>query len=158
MLFALEASISAFYHLYSQRRSWRRGVPLPLRPPPSPRLRLARHHPFPDHRPRPSHLGTVNLASLNSSSAVLIRSPTPFSPSPTNSNATVLGLVASLPYDVSAFAVDTLLVPYGFDLAASEIRPPVDVNITRVLVEARGFNVAASRAPAEKRGGGARGA
>uniref|UniRef100_A0A6V7QYH1 O-fucosyltransferase family protein n=1 Tax=Ananas comosus var. bracteatus TaxID=296719 RepID=A0A6V7QYH1_ANACO len=48
------------------------------------------------------------------------------------------------PYDVSVFAVDALLVPYGFDLAASETRPPVGVNITRVLVDARGFNVAAS--------------
>ncbi|XP_020114302.1 fasciclin-like arabinogalactan protein 4 [Ananas comosus] len=97
----------------------------------------------------PSDLGAVNLTSLNpnpnsnsNSSAVLVRSPAPFSPA--NSNATVLGLVASLPYDVSVFAVDALLVPYGFDLAASETRPPVGVNITRVLVDARGFNVAAS--------------
>nr|CAD1832522.1 unnamed protein product [Ananas comosus var. bracteatus] len=70
----------------------------------------------------PSDLGAVNLTSLNSS-AVLVCSPMPFSPSPANSNATVLGLVASLPYDVSVFAVDALLVPYGFDLAASKIRP-----------------------------------
>nr|CAD1829988.1 unnamed protein product [Ananas comosus var. bracteatus] len=108
----------------------------------------------------PFDLGAVNLTSLNSSSAILVRSPTPFSPSPANSNATVLGLVASLPYNVSVFAIDALLVPYGFDLAASEIRPPRrrqhhagahrGTQVQRRRVHAR--------APAEKRGGDAKGA
>jgi uncharacterized surface protein with fasciclin (FAS1) repeats len=42
--------------------------------------------------------------------------------------------------------VDSLLLPYGFDLTASGyMHPPVSaMNITRILIEARGFNVAAS--------------
>ncbi|XP_072954048.1 fasciclin-like arabinogalactan protein 4 [Typha angustifolia] len=77
-------------------------------------------------------LGAVNLTASS------VRSPVPFS------NATVLGPVIAVPYNISVFAVDGFLVPYGFDLAASESRSPAGVNVTRVLVEARGFNVAAS--------------
>ncbi|WOL16569.1 hypothetical protein Cni_G25356 [Canna indica] len=85
------------------------------------------------------NLGAVNLTS-DGGGTVTARSPAPFSPS----NATILDLVGTLPYNVSVFAVDALLLPYGFDIAASETRPPVGVNITRVLVDGRDFNVAAS--------------
>ncbi|XBI66608.1 fasciclin-like arabinogalactan protein 4 [Triticum dicoccoides] len=95
----------------------------------------------------PSDLGAVNLTATaagggSSSSAVVVRSP---SPSP-GSNATVLGAVTREPYNLSVLAVGGLIVPSGFDIAASgsETRPSPAVNITRVLTDARGFNVAAS--------------
>ncbi|KAG1337877.1 fasciclin-like arabinogalactan protein 4 [Cocos nucifera] len=87
------------------------------------------------------NLGAVNLTRDPRGGAVTARSPVPYSPS----NATILSLVESLPYNVSIFAVDALLVPYGFDLAASESQPPAAPrNITQVLVDGRDFNVAAS--------------
>jgi uncharacterized surface protein with fasciclin (FAS1) repeats len=49
-----------------------------------------------------------------------------------------------VPYNLSVLAVSGLIVPTGFDLAASESRSPAAVNITRVLADARAFNVAAS--------------
>ncbi|URD82730.1 Fasciclin-like arabinogalactan protein [Musa troglodytarum] len=85
------------------------------------------------------NVGAVNL-TRDDEGAVTAHSPFPFSAS----NATVLDLVGTVPYNVSIFAVDALLLPYGFDLAASETRPSVGVNITRVLVDGRDFNVAAS--------------
>ncbi|XP_062225657.1 fasciclin-like arabinogalactan protein 4 [Phragmites australis] len=87
----------------------------------------------------PSDLGVVNLTA-GSNSTVVVRSPEP-SPS---SNATVLVAVTAVPYNLSVLAVGGLISPFGFDLAASESRPPPPVNITRVLADARGFNVAAS--------------
>ncbi|KAI4962589.1 hypothetical protein ZWY2020_028787 [Hordeum vulgare] len=84
-------------------------------------------------------LGAVNVTAAGPSLGV-VRSPAPFP----GSNATVLGSVTSVPYNLSVLAVDGLIVPSGFDLAASESRPPAAVNITRVLADARGFNVAAS--------------
>ncbi|KAG2601824.1 fasciclin-like arabinogalactan protein 4 isoform X2 [Panicum virgatum] len=87
----------------------------------------------------PSDLGAVNLTA-GTNSTVVVRSP---APSP-GSNATVLGAVTAVPYNLSVLAVGGLIVPSGFDLAASESRPAPPVNITRVLTDARGFNVAAS--------------
>ncbi|KAL6853695.1 hypothetical protein ACP4OV_019724 [Aristida adscensionis] len=87
----------------------------------------------------PSDLGAVNL-TVGANSTVVVRSPAP----PPGSNATVLGPVTSVPYNISVLAVGSLIVPSGFDLAASESRPPPPVNITRVLADARGFNVVAS--------------
>jgi uncharacterized surface protein with fasciclin (FAS1) repeats len=87
----------------------------------------------------PSDLGAVNLTS-GANSTVMICSPAPAS----GSNATVLGAVTAVPYNISVLAVGALIVPSGFDLAASESRPPPPVNITRVLADARGFNVVAS--------------
>ncbi|CAM0883510.1 unnamed protein product [Alopecurus aequalis] len=93
----------------------------------------------------PSDLGAVNLTAVavGNSSTVVVRSP---APSPGSSNATVLGAVTSEPYNISVLAVGGLIVPSGFDIAASgsESRPSPEVNITRVLTDARGFNVAAS--------------
>ncbi|KAM0879304.1 hypothetical protein ACQ4PT_034327 [Festuca glaucescens] len=86
-------------------------------------------------------LGAVNVTASGPSSLGVVRSPAPFPAS----NATVLGPVTSVPYNLSVFAVSGLIVPSGFDLAASDARPSAaPVNITRVLADARGFNVAAS--------------
>lgn len=86
-----------------------------------------------------SNLGDVNLTRA-AGGGVTVRAPVPFSPS----NASILGFVTALPYNISVFTVDSLIIPYGFDLAASENRPPVGLNISRVLVDGRDFNVAAS--------------
>jgi uncharacterized surface protein with fasciclin (FAS1) repeats len=87
----------------------------------------------------PADLGAVNVTAAGASLAVVL-SPAPFP----GSNATVLGAVTAVPYNLSVLAVSGLIVPTGFDLAASESRPPAAVNITRVLADARAFNVAAS--------------
>ncbi|KAL6620363.1 hypothetical protein ACP70R_035502 [Stipagrostis hirtigluma subsp. patula] len=87
----------------------------------------------------PADLGEVNVTTAGSSLAV-VRSPARFP----GSNATVLGAITAVPYNLSVLAVDGLIVPSGIDLAASESRPPAAVNITRVLADARAFNVAAS--------------
>ncbi|KAK1265587.1 Fasciclin-like arabinogalactan protein 4 [Acorus gramineus] len=91
--------------------------------------------------------GAVNLTISSSNGTVTVRSPVPFSLTP---NATVLASVAAVPYNLSILAVDSLLVPYGTDLAASEggvAAPPLapQVNVTRILSEVgKGFNVMAS--------------
>ncbi|GMN24213.1 hypothetical protein TIFTF001_000461 [Ficus carica] len=87
-----------------------------------------------------SNFGSVNITRDQLSGVVSVRSPAPYSPS----NATVLRLIKTLPYNVSVFAVDSLLVPYGFDLMASETRPPLGLNITKALIDGHNFNVAAS--------------
>jgi uncharacterized surface protein with fasciclin (FAS1) repeats len=88
----------------------------------------------------PADLGAVNVTAAGSSLAV-VRSPALFH----GSNATVLGAITAVPYNLSVLAVTGLIVPSGLDLAASESRPPAAaVNITRVLADARAFNVAAS--------------
>ncbi|KAJ7980857.1 Fasciclin-like arabinogalactan protein [Quillaja saponaria] len=84
--------------------------------------------------------GFVNITRDPSSGVVSIRSPAPFSPS----NVTVLSPVKALPYNVSIFSVNTLLIPSGIDLTASETRPPLGLNITKVLIDGHNFNVAAS--------------
>ncbi|WVZ98850.1 hypothetical protein U9M48_044227 [Paspalum notatum var. saurae] len=95
----------------------------------------------------PADLGAVNVTAAaaagraSASSLAVVRSPAPF---PGSNNATVLGAVTAVPYNLSVLSVDGLIVPSGFDLAASESRPPAAVNITRVLADARAFNVAAS--------------
>ncbi|KAJ1263239.1 hypothetical protein BS78_09G167900 [Paspalum vaginatum] len=90
----------------------------------------------------PADLGAVNVtaAAAARASLAVVRSPAPFP----GSNATVLRAVTAVPYNLSVLSVDGLIVPSGFDLAASESRPPAAVNITRVLADARAFNVAAS--------------
>ncbi|XP_020571116.1 fasciclin-like arabinogalactan protein 4, partial [Phalaenopsis equestris] len=88
----------------------------------------------------PNNLGAVNLTRDPTNGVVTARSPVPFFAS----NATVISLVTTVPYNISVFTVNALLMPYGFDLAASETRPPAALNITRVLLDGRDFNVAAS--------------
>ncbi|TYK21930.1 fasciclin-like arabinogalactan protein 4 [Cucumis melo var. makuwa] len=87
-----------------------------------------------------SDFGSVNITRNPLDGVVSVHSPVPFS----SSNATVLTLLQNLPYNVSIFAVNALLVPYGFDLMASETRPPLGLNITRALIDGHNFNVAAS--------------
>ncbi|TKY72644.1 Fasciclin arabinogalactan protein 4 [Spatholobus suberectus] len=86
------------------------------------------------------NFGSVNITRDPQSGAVSIRSPAPYSPS----NATVLSLVKTLPYNVTIFAVNSLLMPYGLDLMASETRPNFALNITKALIDGHNFNVAAS--------------
>ncbi|KAF8407489.1 hypothetical protein HHK36_006623 [Tetracentron sinense] len=83
-----------------------------------------------------NNLGAVNLTLNPIDGMVYIRSPVAYSPS----NATILSLAKTVPYNVSIFIVNSILIPYGFDLMASENQ----LNITRVLKDGRHFNVAAS--------------
>ncbi|KAG2673488.1 hypothetical protein I3843_13G080900 [Carya illinoinensis] len=87
-----------------------------------------------------SNYGSVNITRNPSNGVVSIHSPAPYSPS----NATVLSLVKTLPYNVTILAVNSLLVPYNSDLVSSESRPPLGLNITKALIDAHNFNVAAS--------------
>ncbi|XP_059660738.1 fasciclin-like arabinogalactan protein 4 [Cornus florida] len=87
-----------------------------------------------------SNFGSVNITRIPGSDAVSVRSPAAYSPS----NATILSLVKTLPYNVSIFTVNSLIVPYGSDLMASESRPPLGLNITKALIDGHNFNVAAS--------------
>ncbi|CAA7389684.1 unnamed protein product [Spirodela intermedia] len=84
-------------------------------------------------------LGDVNI-TRSEDGGVSVRTPVPFFPS----NATVLDLVAAVPYNLSIFTVDSLVVPYGLDLTASENRPSAEINVSEILINARDFNVAAS--------------
>ncbi|KAM3374043.1 fasciclin-like arabinogalactan protein 4 [Capsicum galapagoense] len=84
----------------------------------------------------PNNFGSVNITRNVNSNSVTVHSPT--------SNATILGLLKTLPYNISVFTVDSLLVPNGFDLMASETRPPLGLNITKTLIDGHNFNVAAS--------------
>ncbi|KAL9687057.1 hypothetical protein QQ045_031453 [Rhodiola kirilowii] len=85
-------------------------------------------------------LGAVNITRDSSNGAISIQSPFPDS----TSNASILTLIETLPYDVSIFAVNSLLVPYGFDTMTSDYRPPLGLNITKALIDGHNFNVAAS--------------
>ncbi|KAL6341623.1 hypothetical protein AAG906_032744 [Vitis piasezkii] len=87
-----------------------------------------------------SNFGSVNITRNPANGAVSVHSPASYSPS----NATILSLIKTLPYNVSIFTVNSLLVPYGFDLMASESRPPLGLNITKTLIDGHNFNVAAS--------------
>ncbi|OVA18354.1 FAS1 domain [Macleaya cordata] len=87
-----------------------------------------------------NNLGAVNITRNPIDGTIYIRSPVAYSPL----NVTLLSLIKTLPYNVSIFTVNSLLIPYGFDLMASENRPPLGLNITRVLIEGHNFNVAAS--------------
>ncbi|CAN4100963.1 unnamed protein product [Withania somnifera] len=84
----------------------------------------------------PNNFGSVNITRNVDSDSITVHSPT--------SNATILGLLKTLPYNISVFTVDSLLVPNGFDLMASETRPPLGLNITKTLLDGHNFNVAAT--------------
>ncbi|CAI0474854.1 unnamed protein product, partial [Linum tenue] len=88
----------------------------------------------------PSNFGSVNVTRNPATNAVSIHSPAAYSPS----NATVLSLVKTIPYNLTIVSVNSLLVPYGFDLMASETRPPLGLNITKALIDGHNFFVAAS--------------
>lgn len=87
-----------------------------------------------------SNFGAVNITRNPLTNTITIQSPAPYSPS----NATVLSLVKTLPYNITILAVNCLLVPYDFNLMASETRPPLGLNITKALIDGHNFNVAAS--------------
>lgn len=86
------------------------------------------------------NFGSVNITRNPTTNTISILSPATYSPS----NATIISLIKTLPYNVSIFAVNSLIIPYGFDLAASETRPPLGLNITKALLDGHNFNVAAS--------------
>ncbi|KAI9096025.1 hypothetical protein K1719_026172 [Acacia pycnantha] len=91
------------------------------------------------------NFGSVNITRDPVNGVVSVQSPAPDSSSSgSTSNATVLSLIKTLPYNVSIFAVNSLLIPFGFDLMASETRPPPGLNISKVLIDGHNFNVAAS--------------
>ncbi|CAK9188284.1 unnamed protein product [Ilex paraguariensis] len=83
-----------------------------------------------------NNFGSVNITRNPTTNAITIFSPT--------TNATLLSLIKSIPYNITIFSVNSLLVPYGFDLMASETRPPLGLNITKALIDGHNFNVAAS--------------
>ncbi|CAN1282874.1 Fasciclin-like arabinogalactan protein 4 [Linum perenne] len=88
----------------------------------------------------PSNFGSVNVTRDPGTNSVSIHSPASYS----NSNATVLSIVKSQPYNLTIVSVNSLLVPYGFNLMASETRPPLGINITKALIDGHNFFVAAS--------------
>ncbi|MED6221433.1 hypothetical protein PIB30_054597 [Stylosanthes scabra] len=87
----------------------------------------------------PSNSGSLNLTRDPRNGVVTVTSP--YYPS---SNATVLSLVKTLPYNVTVFSVDNLILPFGLDLMASETHPNLGLNITKALIDGKNFNVAAS--------------
>ncbi|GMI97104.1 hypothetical protein HRI_003379700 [Hibiscus trionum] len=88
----------------------------------------------------PANFGAVNITRNPLTNAITIQSPDPYS----DSNATVLSLIKTLPYNITILAVNSLLVPYDFNLLASESRPPPGLNITKALIDGHNFNVAAA--------------
>ncbi|KAE8680458.1 Fasciclin-like arabinogalactan protein 4 [Hibiscus syriacus] len=88
----------------------------------------------------PANFGAVNITRNPLTEAITIQSPAPY----TASNATVLSLIKSLPYNITILAVNSLIVPYDFNLMASETRPPLGLNITKTLIDGHNFNVAAA--------------
>ncbi|XP_065868631.1 fasciclin-like arabinogalactan protein 4 isoform X2 [Euphorbia lathyris] len=87
-----------------------------------------------------SNSGTVNITRNPVTNTISINSPSLYSPS----NATVLSLVKTFPYNISIVSVNALLVPDGFNLMTSETRPPLGLNITKALLDGHNFFVAAS--------------
>ncbi|KAH6766167.1 Fasciclin-like arabinogalactan family protein [Perilla frutescens var. hirtella] len=80
--------------------------------------------------------GSINITFDVSSTTVTFHSPA--------SNATMLSLIKTLPYNISILTLNSLLNPYNLDLMASETRPPPGLNITKALIDGHNFNVAAS--------------
>ncbi|XP_044436862.1 fasciclin-like arabinogalactan protein 4 [Triticum aestivum] len=108
---------------------------------PHPRQRIGAARRTADAQDR-CRAGDLMVAGGYGSSAVVVRSTAPSS----WSNSTFVGAITNDPCNVSVLVVGGLIVPYGFDIAATvsnSHRSPAG-NITRVLTEARGFNVAAS--------------
>ncbi|XP_039012813.1 fasciclin-like arabinogalactan protein 4 isoform X1 [Hibiscus syriacus] len=88
----------------------------------------------------PANFGAVNITRTPLTNAITIQSPAPY----TASNATVLSLIKTLPYNITILAVNSLLVPYDINLMASETRPPLGLNITKALIDGHNFNVASA--------------
>ncbi|KAI3679356.1 hypothetical protein L2E82_51436 [Cichorium intybus] len=89
-----------------------------------------------------NNFGLVNVTYDDKTDTTIVRSPAAYSQAP--SNATVISLINNLPYNVSIYSVNSLIVPYGFNLLSSESRPPLGLNISKALIDGHNFNVAAS--------------
>ncbi|XP_057483401.1 fasciclin-like arabinogalactan protein 4 isoform X3 [Actinidia eriantha] len=88
-----------------------------------------------------SDFGSVNITRDPATGAIAVLSP---AAAAAPSNATVVSLITTIPYNLTILSVNSLLVPFGFDLTASETRPPLGLNITKALIDGHNFNVAAS--------------
>ncbi|KAL6506374.1 hypothetical protein OROGR_024555 [Orobanche gracilis] len=83
--------------------------------------------------------GSVNITRNFSSGTVTFHSVA------SKSSATLLSPDRTLGHNnVSILSLDSLLIPNNPDLMASEIRPPLGLNITKTLMDGHVFNVAAS--------------
>ncbi|KAM7522196.1 hypothetical protein LguiA_012098 [Lonicera macranthoides] len=78
--------------------------------------------------------GSVNVSSDPVTGAVTVGSPA--------SQAKVVNLIKSIPYNVTIYSINSLLIPSDSDLMASENRPVLGLNITKALIDGHGFNVA----------------
>lgn len=87
-----------------------------------------------------SNTGAVNITRNPVTGSITVSSPTPYSAT----NATILSLVETLPYNITIFTVDSLLIPTNVDVTSSENRPPPVINITQVLMDGKDFNVVSS--------------
>lgn len=81
-----------------------------------------------------SNFGSVNISHNSVNDVTSFVSP--------ESNATLLGLIKAVPYNLSIFSVNNLLVPVSADLMASESGPRIDLNITKAITDGHNFNVA----------------
>ncbi|KAI3801514.1 hypothetical protein L1987_29621 [Smallanthus sonchifolius] len=89
-----------------------------------------------------NNFGYVNVTYDGQTNTTTVRSPAAYSQPP--NTATVISLIKTLPYNVSIYTVNSLIVPYGFDLLSSESRPPLGLNISKALIDGHNFNVMAS--------------
>ncbi|KAK9122689.1 hypothetical protein Sjap_012291 [Stephania japonica] len=93
----------------------------------------------------PNNLGALNVSTDPTTATTTVR---PLLPSA--APATLLSLLTSLPYNLSIFSVSALLLPLGLDpltissSSSSASAPSPPLNITRPLLAARSFFVAAS--------------
>ncbi|KAM3381097.1 fasciclin-like arabinogalactan protein 4 [Capsicum galapagoense] len=84
----------------------------------------------------PNNYGSVNITRDPITQSITVHS--------SNSKATIISSVKTIPYNLSIFTIDSVLVPNGGNLIASETRPLLDLNITKTLIDGHNFNVAAS--------------
>ncbi|XP_019102263.1 PREDICTED: fasciclin-like arabinogalactan protein 4 [Camelina sativa] len=92
--------------------------------------------------------GSVNVTRDPASGSVTIGSPS-------TKNVTVLKLLETKPPNITVLSVDSLIVPTGIDITASETLtppptstslspPPAGINLTQILINGHNFNVALS--------------
>lgn len=82
----------------------------------------------------PNNFGSINVTHDPVTDVTSFVSP--------ESNATLLSVIKSVPYNISIFSVNNLLVPVRADLLASESGPRIDLNITKAITDGHNFNVA----------------
>lgn len=81
-----------------------------------------------------SNFGSVNVTYNSNTDVTSFVSP--------ESNATLLSIIETVPYNISIFSINNLLVPVSADLMASESGPRIDLNITKAITDGHNFNVA----------------